>query len=281
MERKKRVLTEEHKNKIRASLIKSECSTRFKKGHINYWKGKQLPEETKKKISEAHRGKVLSDEHKEKLRITSTGRKQTQESIEKTRLANTGKPKSPEARKKMSDFQKARMAKPEEREKRSAQLMGHVRSIESRIKQGASMKGHEVSEKTRASARERCGEKSALWNGGSSFKDYCPKFNNEFKERVRAFWGNRCGECGCSQPSEYRLHVHHVMFDKKTCCNDEIPLFVPLCHGCHSKTNFNRAYWKSHFVEMINTIYGGKCYFTREEMLRLKQGMPENSASVI
>lgn len=114
----------------------------------------------------------------------------------------------------------------------------------------------------------KCGEESTNWRGGVSFGKYCPKFNFKFKERVRAFFGYTCQKCGYVwQPGERRLAVHHVNYRKDSCCNENVkPLFVPVCPGrCHSETGYNRDYWEVFFTKLINEIYEGKCYFTKEE----------------
>lgn len=113
------------------------------------------------------------------------------------------------------------------------------------------------------------------WNGGSSFEPYCPKFTREFKERVRVWFGYICPNCGTPQNRE-KLGVHHVHYNKDTCCDGSIPLFVPLCKPCHGKTNGkkNRVQSEQHFTELINTWYGGKCYFTREEMAAYGSPLP-------
>ena len=111
-----------------------------------------------------------------------------------------------------------------------------------------------------------CGEKSPNWKGGISFEPYCIKFNDEFRERAREFFGRRCFECNKTEKENgKRLSVHHVNYDKETCCNDSIPLFVPLCMKCHNITNENREYWKVHFTNRIMEELNGKCYFTKEE----------------
>jgi hypothetical protein len=112
------------------------------------------------------------------------------------------------------------------------------------------------------------GDKSPLWKGGISFEPYCIKFNSGFKERVRAFFNYTCQTCGhVWRGGEKRLSVHHANFRKDSCCNEEaIPLFVPLCTSCHTKTNHNREYWEKYFTDLINNNHGGKCYFTKEEM---------------
>jgi len=109
------------------------------------------------------------------------------------------------------------------------------------------------------------GENSPHWRGGISFEPYCPKFNNTFKERVRAFFGYRCVECGELENGE-KLSVHHVHYSKDSCCNTEVPrMFVSLCRPCHTKTNHNRKEWQSHFEQLLVSQYGGRSYFTEEE----------------
>lgn len=115
------------------------------------------------------------------------------------------------------------------------------------------------------------GENHPNWRGGLSYEPYCQLFNNEFKERVREFFGRRCVECGASENGK-RLSVHHVVYDKEACCNEgeavENRLFVPLCASCHTRTNHNRDYWQEKFTNLIQEQYGGKCYFTKEEYER-------------
>lgn len=115
------------------------------------------------------------------------------------------------------------------------------------------------------------GENNPGWNGGSSFEPYCPKFNEEFKNRVRAFFNYQCAECGSPQNGK-KLAVHHVNFNKQTCCDGSIPMFIPLCQACHAKTSptKKREYWNKHFTEIIENYYSGKCYFTKEEFAELE-----------
>lgn len=107
-------------------------------------------------------------------------------------------------------------------------------------------------------------EKHPRWMGGISYEPYCPKFNEEFKNRVRSFFGNRCVICG-EEITEYKSCVHHVNYDKYVCCNGNLPMFVSLCRSCHGKTNSKREYWANLFNEIIHIQYGGKCYFTIDE----------------
>jgi hypothetical protein len=108
------------------------------------------------------------------------------------------------------------------------------------------------------------GPTSHMWRGGISYEPYCEKFSDEFKERVREFWNRHCVECGIPEEESGKRHsVHHVNFNKKACCDDSKPLFVILCHSCHSETNFNRDYWRERFTRLIEDWNGGCSYFDR------------------
>ena len=130
-----------------------------------------------------------------------------------------------------------------------------------RIKRLGTHHSLETCEKISASLSN---ENNPMWKGGVSFEPYCSKFNEKFKERVRAFFGYKCMFPGCDhvwQPGEKKLAVHHVNYDKTSCCSDAIPLFVPVCPGsCHAKTNHNRGYYEKVFTDMIMNEYNGECY---------------------
>ena len=103
---------------------------------------------------------------------------------------------------------------------------------------------------------DRRGPKSSGWKGGLSYGKYCSKFNNEFKERVRKFFDYKCQSCG-SPENGRKLSVHHVNYDKRVCCNDGIPLFIPLCQKCHLKTNHNRDYWEETLTNYVMIYFDG------------------------
>jgi hypothetical protein len=108
--------------------------------------------------------------------------------------------------------------------------------------------------------------KNPQWKGGISFGEYCPKFNDEFKERVRKFFNYTCQMCGhVWRSGEKRLCVHHINYDKTACCDKNVkPLFTVVCPGnCHNQTNKNREYWYQHFQELIAIQYGGRCYLPK------------------
>jgi hypothetical protein len=115
----------------------------------------------------------------------------------------------------------------------------------------------------------RKGENNPAWRGGVSFEPYCPKFNKDLKERVRAFFGYKCLGCGVEQNGE-KLSVHHIHYNKNACCDETPAMFAPLCRSCHGKTNKERNENVQKFAEIIKTKYNGKSYFSREEFENLK-----------
>lgn len=245
-------------------------------------KGFHVSEETKRKIGDAQRGaknhlfgKVgpnkghrMSEEQKIKISIslknsdkTNKGKKFSEDHRKRISEALKGHPVSDEARKKMSinhkgvsdGVRKFHAENPDFFRGERNPNYGKHHSDEIR---------KTISEKTLK--RFQIKENHPRWRGGVSFEPYCPKFTPEFKERVRAFFNYTCQTCGhLWQKGENRLSVHHVNFNKMSCCNDVIPLFVPLCQSCHTKTNTNREYWEEVFTNKILLEHDGECYIPR------------------
>ena len=112
------------------------------------------------------------------------------------------------------------------------------------------------------------GPKNPNWNGGSSYYPYCPKFNEEFKNRVRAYFDYECVVCGKPEwmnKNHYHHHVHHVDYNKDACCDGQPVQFVTLCHSCHMKTNGSRSRWEKMFLKILYEVYNNRSYFTKEE----------------
>ena len=248
---------------------------------------KHPSEETRQKMRDAklgarnhNYGKSMSDAAKEKLSVAMSGENNP----------NTGKPRPEHVRKAIGDAHRGNKNKffgkslPDDiKEKIRAATSGEKNhnfgkkhSAEMREKLAIPHIGLHPSEETKIKMHEaQKGEKAHAWRGGISFEPYCPKFTKEFKERVRAFFGYKCQICGhVWQEGERLLAVHHVNYNKNTCCNDDIPLFVPLCfQPCHTKTNHNREMWLEYFTDRIKNEYGGKCYYSFEEMRKKKCGV--------
>lgn len=126
-------------------------------------------------------------------------------------------------------------------------LFGLQLSEEHRPKIAQSNIGREVSEETRlkisqANSGENNGmfgipsEEHPMWRGGSSFEPYCPKFNNELKEKIRNRDHRVCQACGTSELFlGERLCVHHVDLNKMQGCDGHKWYLISLCRNCHTK----------------------------------------------
>lgn len=126
------------------------------------------------------------------------------------------------------------------------------------------------------------GEKASNWQGGKSFERYCAKFNEEFKERVREFFGRKCLLCGKKESDNKRRHsVHHVTGNKQICCDENTPLFVILCASCHNKVHRNMDMFTAKFIETIEKKYNGKCYYGKKEYAKITQAGSLNAQSSI
>lgn len=109
--------------------------------------------------------------------------------------------------------------------------------------------------------KNQVGPNASAWKGGISFEPYCSKFNEEFKERVREFWGRKCGISGITEKENgKKLSVHHVNYNKMVCCDNTPPLFIPLSKSLHPKTNNNREYWEYMLTEYIMIWFNGESY---------------------
>ena len=267
-------LSPEHREKLRQAKL-------GKPGHPQSL-------ETRAKISAAQRAARSRPEVRERMSTLSRTRWADPEYRAKKSRAAKEQWKSPEFRAKVNESH----GRPEWRAKRSGPN-NPMKCLEVRAKHKEALSRPEVRDKMRAAntemlerpeflARRNAAIKEALnlpevrakvsgpnnwnWKNGASFYPYCPKFNEAFKERVRAFWEYRCGLCGKTQVENGRaLSVHHVHYLKEACCDEMIkPLFVPLCMTCHSKTNSgDRNEWEAHFTQVITEKHGGQCYLSK------------------
>ena len=194
-------------------------------------------EKTKEKMKEAQLGRHHTEETKKKISTAKQNMSEaTKQKIRDNHVGMKGKHHSEETKRKISEV-----------------LMGRKFSEETKLKLSDLNKG----------------SKHPNWKGGVSFEPYCIKFDDEFKERVREYWNRKCILCEKTELENGRkLDVHHVMYNKDTCCDDSIPLFVPLCNLCHGKTNFNREDWQKEFIRIIYSKNAdGKCFFNKEEII--------------
>ena len=118
--------------------------------------------------------------------------------------------------------------------------------------------------------KTQSGEKSTNWRGGLSFEPYCPKFSKDLRRRIREFFEHRCICCGKHETElKQKLSCHHVEYDKTACCTGMPVHFAALCRKHHATTNHNRERWESMLHRIIDEIYDGKSYYTKEEYAKL------------
>ena len=221
-------------------------------------------------------GKYCSKECGHKANV---GIPRSPEVIERIRSGNIGKKRCEETRIKVSAAAKKRFENPEERVRIQKAHLGMRASDETKKKQShAHIKIHERDPTLKMRIVESL--IGGFWYGNVRYwytetPQYCEKFNREFKERVRAYWGYKCVLCGEPQNGA-KLGIHHVHYDKKMCCNGSPRDVVPLCRKCHSKTNYNREDWEDYFTNFIySKNESGKCFFTKEEMAALHHPAPD------
>lgn len=206
----------------------------IKRIHKAWNKGIPCPDEVKQKISESVKAKNIKGENH-----PFYGKYHTKESNERNRLAHLGKKQSEETK-----------------EKKRGKIPWN---------KGMKMSDALKEKLSKSHIGIQAGEKSPHWKGGISFDPYCIKFNDEFKERVREYFGRCCYICGKNEiDNNERLSVHHVTYNKDMCCDSSKPLFVPLCHSCHTKTNTNREFWEEFFTVSLEYLTNGKCYIEKK-----------------
>lgn len=120
------------------------------------------------------------------------------------------------------------------------------------------------------------GENSTQWINGVSFEPYCPLWTEDLRCRIRAYFDNQCLFCAkTSVENKRKLNCHHATYNKKMCCDGKRVQFAALCNRCHNKTNKDRDRWEAIIHRIIDEIYGGRSYFTKEEWNTINGGQHE------
>jgi len=201
--------------------------------------------------------------------------KLSKESVERIRQGHIGIKHAPGYSEKQSAIMKQIHVKPETRLINSIAHKKYYAENPHRRKEISDyLKSRYKDPKFKQQIKERLVESwvGGFWYGNVKYStrpQYCEKFNDDFKERCRAYWNWECVVCGIPESEDKRLSVHHVHYDKKMCCNGSPKDVVSLCHSCHTATNFNRDKWKEQFTKLIYEDHNGKSYLTKEEYSEL------------
>ena len=127
------------------------------KGNPGHWKGKTFSEEHRRNLSAARKGKLLSEKAREALRELSEsnkGRKHSDETRRKISAAHKGKTFSEVSRRKMSESRKGKPRSEETRRKLSEVNTGKKLCEEHRRKISAAQKGRKHSDETKQKMSE-------------------------------------------------------------------------------------------------------------------------------
>jgi len=217
-------------------------------GEKNPMYGRIHSEKTRAKISNA-----LKDE-----KHPLFGKHRTIETRKKLSILLSGK-NSPNYGKKHSIEHRNKISKATKGEKNP--FYGKKHNIETRKKISKIRKkycgknhpfyGKHHSEETKRKLSIYCGEKNSQWKGGVSFEPYCENWTDkEYKKSILERDGHVCQNPSCRKNSK-RLGIHHIDYIKKNCHPSNL---ITLCASCNSRANYNREYWQSLYIDIIQSI---------------------------
>jgi hypothetical protein len=177
------------------------------------------------------------------------GKSQPEEVVEKIRIANSGK----------NHYNYEQHPSEESRKKMKESHLGKTHDVETRnIISQNSLKMWENQDLHKNMSIRISGSGNPMWQGGTSFAPYCPKFNESKKEEIRNKYNRCCILCGkdeCNNITKDRriikLTVHHIDYNKLQGCEGHVWKLVPLCLTCHLKTNANRKFWETKISELV------------------------------
>lgn len=242
MPRKGHVMSTDQKEKIRIALTGKKFSQE-RRANISAAKSGNPPSPNAIVASRlVTLGKKLSPEHRAKISVAKTGKKNSTTHVTKMRHARLGKKHSPETKEKIRAYCNTPYAK-----KRSASRLG------------ASL-----------SPDQYCRVYPFIWYGSVTYREkgYCDLWNENLRERCRSYFGYQDPISGTPQ-NGIRLHVHHVLWNKKTCCDNSKRYLLPLDNADHARVRGNkeksRKDWMNELSTMIEDYYQGKCFWSTNE----------------
>ena len=70
------------------------------------------------------------------------------------------------------------------------------------------------------------------------------------REKIIKRDNNTCKICNI-KAKNFRVHIHHIDYNKK---NNNITNLISLCPYCHGQTNHNRMFWEQKINEIMNKL---------------------------
>ena len=150
----------------------------------------------------------------------------------------------------LKGYGKGRICSEKTKQKISASNKGRKATTETRKKQSLAhmnkpspKKGKRLSDKTRIQISLSLGGDGIL---SKRSRDYPPEYNKKLRQKIHKRDNYICQYPKCLKCLKYNddLTVHHIDYNKKNSNKNNL---ITLCRVCHSKTNFNRDYWKQYF----------------------------------
>jgi hypothetical protein len=177
--------------------------------------GATATEETRANMSKARKGKkrpLFTDEWKHNISESHKGKNNPM----------YGKHHSNKSLCNMSKAQKGRIITEEARHKISETLKGTTIPYEVRCHMSAGHQGISYEE----------------WTEFSTSGEYCEKFDEACRERIRAKYDRKCFLCYLNEEeNKQKLSVHHIDMNKMQGCNNHEWNLVPLCRYCHGSAH--------------------------------------------
>ena len=175
----------------------------------------------------------------------NTGRKRPQWVKDKIGNSHIGITHTKATKKKLSKFRKGKCFITDTQKKEiSRKLKGRTPWNKGLPKESHPMFGRKHSPESIEKNRiANSGKNSWNWQGGKSFEKYTTDWTKTLRRSIRERDHYRCRICGETQEDRV-FPVHHIDYDKK---NSSPSNLITLCNSCHTKTSFNRKYWKQYF----------------------------------
>lgn len=202
--------------------------------------GRHLSDETKMKMRKARiknpikywEGKYMPERTKEKISRTLKGRHLTFE-----------------WKRKIAEGERGKQIPSEIRLQISRSLKGNKNCLGRHL-------SRETREKIKRNHANFKGNNHPNWRGGISKKPYPFDFNEELKEFIRKRDNYKCQLCGCPEiENAEKLSIHHIDYNKNNLKSENL---ISLCRNCNAKVNFNRNYWKNHFMNLTESLEGAE-----------------------
>lgn len=228
------------------------------KGSTHYNFGRKISEQTREKMSNAHKGKKhsawtklkiswhnegkkISEENKEKLRKLRTGSKMSEETKKKISIFNKGKKLTEEHKKKIGDVQKGKIVSEESKRKQSISRIGKHPTLETRKKISESFKG----------------SKNPQWIDGRTPLNQVVRRSLEYRLwRKSVFERDKYTCIFCGDNKGGNLNADHI---KPFALYPELRFAInngrTLCETCHRKTDtFGEGTKKIMKQKLLNKI---------------------------